>query len=140
MCPIIAAVLARAPAETLDDNALIVLIGAGVAAGAAVLAAVPGVVARRRLHRQREGLTALAVVWALATAAAVVWAVNRDWAASVDRQRQIESGDVDPRDPVPDPPSWWPVWAGLGVGYLGLVAWALGGGATPPLPADAPPR
>ena len=131
--------LAKAAADPLNANALIVLIGAGAAAGAAILAAVPAVVASRRHHRQRVGLTALAVVWALATAALVVWAVNRDWAALAERERQIESGDVDPRDPVPETPSWWPVWAGLAVGYVGLFAWAAGGGAAPPLRAGGPP-
>ena len=117
--------LARAADDPLNANALIVLVGAAVAAGAAILAAVPVVIASRRQLRQREGLTALAVVWALAASTAVVWAVNRDWSASAERQRQIESGDVDPRDPVVTAtPPLWPLWSGLAVGYAGLLGWA----------------
>ena len=133
------ALLARAPAETLNVDALIVLVSAGVAAAAAALAAVPVVVASRGRHRQREAVAGVAVLWAIVTAAAVVWAVNRDWTVSAERQRQIESGDVDPREVPTDPTQPWPLWTGLAIAYVGLVGWAIGGGGGPPLHGGRPP-
>jgi hypothetical protein len=124
-----------ASADALDVNALVVLMGAGVAAAAAALAAVPVVMAARRRHRQRDGVTAAAVLWAVVTAGLVIWAVNRSWSASAERQRQIMSGDYDPRDLPAEPASPWPMYAALTAAYVGLVAWsAAGRGSAPPSP------
>ncbi len=116
--------LARAPAEALDVNALIVLVSVGVAAAAALLVAVPIVIAIRRRHRQREGLASVGVLWALVAATTVIWAINRDWSAKAERQRQIESGDVDPREAAPSPAQPWPLWGALGIAYAGLLFWS----------------
>jgi cytochrome bd-type quinol oxidase subunit 2 len=117
--------LARAPAETLNTNLLLVLVAAGVAAVVALLAAVAIVTANRRHHRLREAIAGLAILWAIVASAAVVWAVNRDWTASAERERQIESGDVDPRELPPDAAQPWALWGGVVCTYLALLGWTV---------------
>ena len=129
------AILARAAADPLNANALLVLIGAATAAAAAVAAGVAGGLAARRRHRRRETVVALAVVWAGVTAAVVVWAVDRSWAASAEWDRSVAAGDANPRETPPDADFGWPAWAGLAVAYAGLLAWAAAGrGDGPPPP------
>ncbi len=126
-CP--SPLLARAAGDPLNADALLVLIAAAAAAVAAALVAAVVVVARRRRHRNAEGVLAAGVVWALVAVAAVTWTVNRGWARSAERERQIESGDLDPRSPEANaavaPYAWEAV--GLGIAYAGLAAWAARG-------------
>ena len=121
--------LARAAVEPSTQNITLVLAAAGVAAGVAIAAAVPIITANRRRHRQREGVVALTVLWGLLSAGLIVWAINRDWSAAAEQQRQIMSGDYDPRDLPTPPASLWPAWVGLAAAYIGLVTWGYFGRA-----------
>ncbi len=122
--------LARAAiGDPLNENALMVLVASAAAGAAAVLATLPVVTARRRGHRSPEGVLAAAVVWALVAAAAVVWAVDQHRAAAADRERRIESGDLDPRSPDAASPTM-PYAAGFGLlaaAYAGIGVWAARG-------------
>ena len=129
------ALLASAAAEPGNATIELVLATAFTSAAAAALVAVPAVIAGRRRHRQRELVVGLGVVWALVATSVVVWAVNRQWTAADERERDVLSGDVDPRTLPPEVGADWPLWGGSGLVYAGLVVWAVAGpgGGSPPL-------
>ena len=122
------ALLASAAAEPGNGDVQFVLVAAFVVAAAAGLVAVPAVVAGRRRHRHRELVVGVGILWGLVTAAAVVWAVNRQWTAADERERDVLSGDVDPRTLPPPPATDWAAWGGVAAAYAGLLAWS----AAPP--------
>ncbi len=131
------------PSDTSGAAVVTVVIGVTVVLLVGALMLVPIVVARRRAHRRIEGIKLVAFLWALLSAAGLIYAqINQtQWSAEYDRQ--LRTGYLDPHSPTAMPD--WPtpvwlrlLWVGLGAAYLGLLLFSALGPTVPP-PDETPP-
>jgi hypothetical protein len=102
-----------------------VLACAGFVLIAGVLALIPLMIAWSRRHRQSDAILALALLWGLLLALSAGATTLAKMKYSHEHLVAIESGYSDPLDTSDAPPLPWLSWAGLGLGYGALLAWAL---------------
>jgi hypothetical protein len=106
-------------------NLAAVMKWAGAMLGVALLAGAVVVIARRRSHTGFEKVATVAVFWAIVTGGTVIHTLMQqaDWAR--EQSTVLREGYLSPEGSGPGWP--WGMLAGLGVGYAGLVVWAVAG-------------
>jgi hypothetical protein len=116
-------------ADTASGSGLTVaLVCLGLVAVVGGLALVPVVVAWARRHRRAETIVGVTILWAGIAAVSLLMTAMDQMKWSRERDLRIRSGYYDPAQVDPDAPKWpWKLWAGMGVGYAGIVGWAAGG-------------
>jgi hypothetical protein len=92
-----------------------------VAGAAALLAAIPIVMARRQRLRAAASVTLVAVFWGIAVAVDAGYGIARTQEDNTRNDQQLRSNYIDPSDLQP-PPVWpWVALAGAGVVYAGML-------------------
>jgi hypothetical protein len=116
-------------AETASGPSLtVVLVCLGAVVLVAALALVPVAVAWARRHRRAETIVGVTILWAGIVAVSLLMSAMDQMKWSRERDLRIRSGYYDPAQPDPDAPRWpWKLWAGMGMGYGGIVGWAARG-------------
>ena len=115
-------------AESTDPtstNLLMILSGAFILAATAALAAVLTFTAKARRPRQSDIITAITLLWALLTAASLLYTVQSQMNWNKEYTLRLESGYLDPKDTADAPKLPWKLWTGLGVTYGATLAWSL---------------
>jgi len=106
-------------------NLLMILAGAFILAATAALAAIPIFAAKSRRPRQSDLITALTLLWALLTAASLIYSVQAQMSWKTEYTVRLMSGYLDPKDTTDAPKLPWKLWTGLGVTYAGLIGWTV---------------
>lgn len=109
------------------DAMLIGVIGLVVFAVAAIVAAAPLVIARRRGILPTQGLIAAVTLWAILVSASVIFSVNASLRWNREYDQRVMSGYFDPQDQSDRPSPPWSLWAAAGATYIALVAWSAAG-------------
>ena len=111
--------------DTTNANLKTGLICAGILILVTLIGFVPVAIAWSRRHRRTELITAAALLWGLLAAGSLAVTTVRQLNWSQERQRRIESGYFDPADTSDAPTLPIPLWGGLGLAYVGLIAWGI---------------
>jgi len=117
--------------DPTDSSLTLVVISLGIIGVVGLLVAVPATLARRRSHRNREGIVAALVLWAVLSAGSAIYAANAQISYSKEYNKRIMSGYFDPRDTSDAPKLPWVLWIVLGTSYGGLLIWIFSGSAAP---------
>jgi hypothetical protein len=113
-----------AVAPSSNSNAELVLISAGVVLVVAIAGWVPIRLARVRGNKNIEVISAMLVLWGLILAGSISYSIMKqmDWTTTY--QQQIQSGYFDPQNTADKPVAPMGLWCGLGIVYVGVIAWA----------------
>ncbi|HWE02970.1 MAG TPA: hypothetical protein VG326_11235 [Tepidisphaeraceae bacterium] len=119
-----------------DSSLRVVVIALAIIGVIGLLAAIPAAVARRRLHRHREGIVAALLLWAVLSAGSAIFAVNAQTTYAREYNRRIMSGYFDPRDTADAPELPWALWIALMAAYAGVMVWIWSGAPFTPQGSD----
>jgi hypothetical protein len=113
------------PTDQSNPSIQIVVISAGIALVAVILALLPICIAWKRRHRQSETIVPIGILWGLATAAVCIYAyiTQANWAK--ERMARIMSGYYDPQDNSAAPALPWGFWLLLMAAYTILIVWSM---------------
>jgi hypothetical protein len=107
-----------------NASLMLVLAGAAIVAVMAVLACVVIILARRRGHRQADGIMAAAILWGVLGAGSLIYTLQTQMSWSREYNLRLSTGYLDPADVGDAPKLPWGLWGGMGVAYVGMVGWA----------------
>jgi hypothetical protein len=116
------------PTDQSNPSIQIVVISAGIALGAVILALLPISIAWKRRHRQSETVVPIGILWGLATAAVCIYAYITQASSAKERMARIMSGYYDPQDNSGAPALPWGIWLLLAAVYIVLIVWSLTSG------------
>jgi hypothetical protein len=111
--------------DPTDSNLTLLVIALGIIGVVGLLAAIPATIARRRVHRHREGIVSALVLWAVLLAGSGVYSANAQISYSKEYNRRVMSGYFDPRDKTDAPKAPWVMWIVLAAVYGGVLMWIL---------------